>query len=144
MSFLKSIMQFTFSQPVRRPPSTLVSPQPMRQVEVLTSTKSHCVTSSNLSLPFAVLDLLVTRHCSAVRAWRTHRGLAMASLQERTNMHSPTLSALDRGDVELCEWTVEILAKALRVDPSLLLKAEMLSVKTREGSAWPLTTLERK
>ncbi|MFY0480019.1 hypothetical protein [Achromobacter marplatensis] len=46
-------------------------------------------------------------------------------------MLNPTLSALDRGDVELCEWTVELFSKALRVDAALLLAAQTLLAQTR-------------
>ncbi|WLW63580.1 hypothetical protein RA224_09200 [Achromobacter aegrifaciens] len=48
----------------------------------------------------------------------------MASVQEFTGIHYPTLLALDSGDVKLCEWTVERIAKALHVEPSMLLIAE--------------------
>lgn len=144
MSFLRSIMRFTFSETTRRNYPIPAAPQPMRQVAILTSTQPHPISHSDTSLPVAVMDLVVNRHCSAVRAWRTHRGMAVASLQERTNMRGPTLLALDRGDVELCEWTVELLARALRVEPSLLLKAELLADKTREEAVWPPIVPKRR
>lgn len=142
MSLLKSIMQFTFSHPARRAPPVPLPAQPLRQPAVLTSTQSRCESLTDESLPVVVMDLLVNRQFSAVRAWRTYRGLTMTSLLERAKMRSPTLLALDRGEVDLCEWTVDILAQALRVEPGLLLKAERLAVKTREGTAWPLVTSE--
>lgn len=51
----------------------------------------------------------------------------MVSMQARTEICLPTLLALDRGDVELCEWTVDRLAKALRVESCLLLQADKLA-----------------
>lgn len=51
----------------------------------------------------------------------------MRAIQHRTGMFIATLLALDSGDVALCEWTVERLAKALNLDASQLLKAESLA-----------------
>lgn len=57
----------------------------------------------------------------------------MASMQARTDICLPTLLALDRGDVGLCEWTVNLLAKALRVEPSLLLTADKLAAYHKDA-----------
>ncbi|MBB1596876.1 hypothetical protein [Achromobacter sp. UMC46] len=106
------------------------APHALRQIPVLTSANSHRVRSSGSALPPPVLEMVTERHFSALRAWRTHRGLSLSSLQQRTHMLNPTLLALDRGDVELCQWTVELFAKALRVDAALLLATQTLLAQT--------------
>ncbi|MBB1595161.1 hypothetical protein A9973_13870 [Achromobacter sp. UMC46] len=59
--------------------------------------------------------------------------MSIQTLHRRTHMHMVTLTALDHGDVALCEWTVGILAIALHVEPWQLLKAqnEALQYQTR-------------
>jgi len=127
----ETMKQFTPVRPIRRAQSTYVAPQPTRQLNVLTSETPHPWPRHREGLPGPVQALIEARGFSAMRAWRTHRGLSMASTQARTNLCLPTLLALDSGDVALCEWTVDLLAKALRVDPDLLLKAEMLAAAYR-------------
>lgn len=129
----ETMMSFTPSRPIRRAQSTYFPPLPVRHLEVLTSTTPQPSRGSSLSLPEPVQTLIVVRRFSAMRAWRTHRGLSMASMQARTDICLPTLLALDRGDVGLCEWTVNLLAKALRVEPSLLLTADKLAAYHKDA-----------
>lgn len=128
-------MTFSFFPASGRSFATHNEPHTLRQIPVLTSAKSHRLRTSGSALPPPVLAMVADRHFSAVRAWRTHRGLSLSSVQQRTHMLNPTLLALDRGDVELCEWTVELFAKALRVDAALLLAAETLLAQTRAAAA---------
>lgn len=127
----ETMMLFTPARPIRRAQSTYIPPQPTRRLNVLTSESPHPLPRHEIYLPEPVQALIDTHRVSAMRAWRTHRGLSMASTQARTNMRLPTLLALDSGEVALCEWTVGPLAKALRVGPDLLLKAEMLAAAYR-------------
>lgn len=130
------IMMFSFFPAGGRSFATHSEPHALRQIPVLTSANSHRLRSSGTALPPPVLEMVAARHFSAVRAWRTHRGLSLSSLQQRTpHMLNPTLLALDRGDVELCEWTVELFAKALRVDAALLLATEALLAQTLVAAA---------
>lgn len=125
MALLRLMMIFKSARAaLSTPPHPPIPPQPQHRPATLTSTPPLRLVSTCEHLPTPVLEFLVESGFSALRAWRTHRGISTLSVHERTHINYPTLLALDRGDVELCEWTVEKIAKALRIEPSLLLMAQ--------------------
>lgn len=121
---MKSVMRYSFDTQSPRPAA---HPVPPRQPAPLTCAYAQTIRNPDRALPEPVKTLIVDHHSSAFRAWRTHQGLSMRAIQHRTGMFIATLLALDSGDVALCEWTVERLAKALNLDASQLLKAESLA-----------------
>ncbi|MFD4840389.1 helix-turn-helix domain-containing protein [Achromobacter sp. NPDC058515] len=125
---MEAIMQHSLRALSPRPLAHIgLTPIPPRRTAALTSSFAHPIRNRDQALPEPVQTLIVHRHISAFRAWRTHQGLSMRAVQQRTRMPIATLMALDGGEVALCEWTVEPLAKALGLDASQLLKAELLA-----------------
>ena len=64
-----------------------------------------------------------------IREWRVRRGLSLRQLAARSGVQLSNLSRAERGQIDLRVSTLLLLAKALRVDPGLLLP------KRRQGAA---------
>lgn len=112
-------------------PCVGAEPRLLPQPAVLTTVDPQAMRSSSLSLPAPVHTAIVECRASALRAWRNYCGLSMQTLQRRTStgMSTATLNAFDRGDAIFCEWTVEVLATALHVEPWQLLKAQLVAIE---------------
>lgn len=78
-------------------------------------------------LPAQIRIDIAAGHHSAVRAWRSHRGLSWHDVASDSNLNASTLRAIDCGFVDLCEWTVAPIARALGVDAGQLLLAQRLA-----------------
>lgn len=92
----------------------------------LTTTRELNLGDVGVVVPLEVKRSIAEFGQAALRAWRNYRGLTVQTLQRRSGLHIATLAMLDSGEVALCEWTAEILAGPLEVEPLHLLKAELL------------------
>ncbi len=99
----------------------------------LTSAKPTLLPLGGLPLPHDVQRDL-NRGLSPVRAWRAHRGLSTVTLMKLSRMSAPSVSAIDQGEIDLCEWTVEAMAKALEITPIQLLQAQLLASALRNNA----------
>lgn len=64
---------------------------------------------------------LVTVFASNVRRLRTERGMSQEQLAEAAGVHRTYVGMLERGEKNVTIYNIERIAKALAVDPSVLL-----------------------
>jgi len=65
---------------------------------------------------------LVMVFASNVRRLRTERGMSQEQLAEAAGVHRTYVGMLERGEKNVTIYNIERIAKALVVDPSILLK----------------------
>lgn len=64
---------------------------------------------------------LVTVFAGNVRRLRTERGMSQEQLAEAAGVHRTYVGMLERGEKNVTIYNIERIAKALAVDPSVLL-----------------------
>ncbi|MGY6268305.1 helix-turn-helix domain-containing protein [Achromobacter denitrificans] len=99
------------------------------QPKVLTTIAPPLDDRNGRSLPDPVRAAIVGNKASALRAWRNYCGISLQTLASRTKMCPATLSAIDSGDVAICEWTVSALAKGLHIKAWQLLEAQTAALE---------------
>lgn len=98
-----------------------------RRLRPLTTSKGLPPAIEGAVIPLEVKRSIAELGMGALRAWRTHRGQSLETLQRRSGLPWATLASLDRGEVALCEWTVDVLADSMEISPRYLLRAEQLA-----------------
>ncbi len=81
---------------------------------------SH-ICSFGYFIHFLSISKLVGRN---IRKFRLESKISQEKLAELSNLHPTFIGRLERGTVNVSLWSLEAIAKALRVKPSLLLDPE--------------------
>ena len=74
----------------------------------------------DVTIPHEVVEYVVDKDCSLVRAWREHLGLTQAEVAKRLGITQASLSQMERAGHNLRPATIRKLAAALGVHPEQL------------------------